>query len=84
MSRRAQELAAAMVRTQIRVKAAERALAVFMAGDRAGSTKHAHQHRELRTQLAMARSDVDVLERELQREAERPFDLLAATVMRDA
>lgn len=78
MSRRSQELAAALVRTQSRVRNTERKLAVHMAAERAGSPRHASQHRELRTELAQAQNDVDVLQRELRRESERPFDLLAA------
>jgi hypothetical protein len=36
------------------------------------------KHRDLLQALATARNDVDVLERAMKAESERPFDLLAA------
>jgi ethanolamine utilization protein EutP (predicted NTPase) len=78
MSRRSEELAAALVRTQTRLRAAEKALARFVAEGKADMRSEYGKHRDLLQALATARNDIDVLERAMKAESERGFDWLAA------
>jgi len=78
MSRRSAELASALVRCQGRLRGHEKALARFVAAGKVDMRSEYSKHRDLLQALAMARNDVDVLERAMKAESERPFDLLAA------
>jgi hypothetical protein len=81
MSRRSEELAAALVRTQGRVRRAEKALAKFVAERRDRDPSQGRAHYHLRTKLEIVQNDVDVIQRMLRDELERPFDLLAETMV---
>ena len=74
---RGHELASALVRTQLRLRASEKALARFVSEGNADQPKMASKHVELLQAVTAARNDIDVLEGMMRRELERPFDLLA-------
>jgi hypothetical protein len=67
-----------LVRTQTRLRAAEKALARFVAEGKANVRREYTKHRDLLLAITMAKNDVTVLERSMRAESERPFDLLAA------
>jgi hypothetical protein len=74
---RGHEFAAALVKTQLRLRGCERALARFVERGNADQPKMASKHVELLQAVTAARNDIDVLEGMMRRELERPFDLLA-------
>ena len=76
MSRR-QELAAALVRTQGRLRGHEKALARFVQLGKADEPRLHSKHQDLLLAIATSRNDIVILEGMMRWELERPFDLLA-------